>query len=223
MVFSALHLFSQLQKGNTIIAIEGNYIKANTQSGVTTNISYTQGKYLNGGISAGYFITGKFVAGLGLDYTWNKETRYNTLYFNNFYQQEQLSTKAHVILPNVYLAYYYQVVNKLYVSAGLKLNYGKIKSEYNTIYAGSGPFSDPSGTNPAINLPYVKGASGNSETDYFSATVSPELMYFASRRIGLSLNLGGITYAMNDWKTDNSNVIFCFKPDYWKFGIKFKL
>lgn len=222
-IFSALNLFSQIEKGNISIGIDGNYSKVNTQNGVTTNLNYTKGKYLNAGLSIGYFITDKFIAGAGLDYMQNKETRYNSLFFNNFLQKEEMDIKSKVILPNVYLGYYYQVVNKLYFTSTLKFSYGKIKTEYSTFYAGTGPFTDSAFSNTTNIVPYGKGINGNSESDYFSASIYPEVLYYISAKFGICLNLGGISYSINDWETSNSSFAINFKPDYWRFGLKFKI
>jgi len=223
IIFSALNLFSQIEKGSICIGLDGNFMKVNTQNGVTTNQNYTKGQYLNIGLSAGYFITPGLVAGIGLDGNWNKETRYNSMYFNNFIQQEEMEIKSNVVLPNVYLGYYYQIVNKLYVSTTLKFSYGNIKTEYSTFYAGGGPILESAWTNPSNSTPYARGTSNSSEIKYFSAALSPEVSYFISSKLSICLNLGGITYAMNEWKTDNSNVILSLKPDYWRFGVKIRV
>lgn len=223
MVFAALNLFSQIEKGNISIGINGNYTKVNTQNGVTTNLNYTKGQYLNAGFDIGYFITDRLIAGAGFDYIGDKETRYNSLYFNNFVQMEEMDLKSKAFLPNVYLGYYYKVVSKLYFSTSLKLSYGKIKTEYSTTYAGGGPFIDANGTIQSNNDPYVKGSNGDSETDYFSAQIYPEVMYFITGKLGVCLNLGGIAYSINDWETNNSGFALNFKPDYWRFGIKVRL
>ena len=223
MVFAALNLFSQIEKGNISIGINGNYTRMNTQNGVTTNLNYTKGQYLNAGVDIGYFITDRLIAGAGLDYIGNKETRYNSVYFNNFLQMEEMDLKSKAFLPNVYLGYYYKVVSKLYFSTTLKFSYGKIKTEYSTTFAGGGPFTDSNGTIQSNSDPYVKGSNGDSETDLFSAQIYPEVMYFITGKFGVCLNLGGIAYSINDWETNNSGFAINFKPDYWRFGIKFRL
>lgn len=223
MIFSALNLFSQIEKGNISIGIDGNYTKVNTQNGVSTNLNYTKGQYLNAGAYIGYFITDRLIAGAGFDYMLNKETRYNSLYFNNFLQLEEMDLKSKAFLPNVYLGYYYKVVSKLYFSTTLKFSYGKIKTEYSTTFTGGGPFFDSNGAIQSNNVPYTKGSSGDSETDYFSAQIYPEVMYFVSSKFGVCLNLGGIAYSINDWETNSSSFSINFKPNYWRFGLKFRL
>lgn len=222
IVFSTLDLFSQVGKGTIIIPVAGNYTKANTENGVTTNQNYTKGQYLNIGASIGYFITDRFIAGAGLDYNWAKETRNNRMHFNNFLQSESMNIKSKVYLPNIYLGYYYQIFDKLYFNTSLKLSYGKVKTGINTIYAGSGPFS-VSDTNWTNGIPYVKSYESNSETDFFSAEIYPEVTYFFSAKFGVCLNLGGIAYSMYNWETDDSSFAINFKPDYWRFGIKIKI
>lgn len=222
IVFSSLNLFSQIGKGTAIIQVAGNYTKVNTENGVITNQNATKGQYLNVGASIGYFLTDRLIAGAGLDYNWAKETRDNRIYLNNFLQQESMDIKSKVYIPNIYLGYYYKVFDKLYFSTSLKLSYGKIKTGMSTMYTVMGSFS-VSDTVSTYSIPVVNGYESNSETKLFSAEIYPEVTYFISSKFGVCLNLGGISYSMYNWETHNTNLAINFKPDYWSFGIKFKL
>lgn len=225
LVLSTMDLFSQIDKGKIIISVNGNYTKSTSENGVLTNQTTVQGKYLNIGASFGYFLTDKFIAGFGLDYSWNKETRSNTLMINRFSQYEGIDLKSTAVLPNIYLGYYYQVINKLYFNTNLKLSYGKVKSEYNDLLVGDVHY--PADTIISVtdqySASYMFSKAGSTEVDFFSAQVLPELNYFVSQKISLCLGLGGIEYSMIDWKTDNSNCTINFSPAYWRFGIKIKL
>ena len=128
IVFSALDLFAQLDKGDIIISADGNYIETNIGNGVTTNQDFTKGQYLNLGTSIGTFITNKLIVGVGLDYNLGKETRSNSLNFINFIQEEIMDVKSNVILPNLYLGYYQRIVDKLYLNTTLRFSYGSVKS-----------------------------------------------------------------------------------------------
>jgi hypothetical protein len=225
ILLTTLNLFSQIEKGKIIVSIDGNYLETSTENGVTSNQNVSQIKNLNLGTSFGYFITDRFVLGVGLDYYWNKESRTTELMINKFFQAEVMNIKSKAFLPNIYLGYYYPIINKLYVNANLKFSYSTIKSEYNTLIAGSVYY--PSDTvitlTDRYSSTYVNGTEGNSEVDLFSAEILPELTYFISSKFGLCLGLGGIKYSMIDWKTENSNWTINFDPAYWRFGIKIKI
>jgi hypothetical protein len=192
-------------------------MKTTSENGVTTNQNDTQGKYLSIGGSVGFFLTNRLIAGVGLDYNWGKEIRYNLLSFNGFTQAEETFVKSKIFLPNFYLGYYYPITNKLFFNTNLKFSYGKLKSEVNTSYGGY------STSNTSTSLSYITSVSQDSEYNYFSFKVSPELTYFISAGFGLYLGLGGIEYTAIDWKKDNSSWTVNFNPSYWRLGIKVKL
>lgn len=225
IALSTLDLFSQIDKGKIIVSIDGSYMKTTTESGVTTNQNVVQAKNLNIGTSVGYFITDRFIVGVGLDYYWNKESRTTELMINRFFQVEVMDIKSKAFLPNIYLGYYYPIINKLYIDANLKFSYGKIKSEYNTLIAGSVYY--PTDTYIVLtdrySSTYVNGSERSSDVDFFNAKIFPELTYFISSKFSLCLGLGGVEYSMSDWKTDNSSWIINFNPAYWRFGIKIKI
>lgn len=223
-VLSTFDLFSQINNGNFVIAFDGNYMKTSTDNGVTTNFTDNKGQYLNISSSIGHFFTNSFVVGIGLDYIWVKEVRDNTLKFNNFIQEEEMKITSKALLPNLYLGYYYQIINNLYFNANIKFCYGKFNSEYTTLYAGMGLFNtDSTFINLTPHDSYVKGYSMESKYNYFSTKISPELTYFISPKFGINIGLGGIEYSIIDWKSNNSNWTVSFNPNYWKFGIKINL
>lgn len=222
IVFSTIDLFAQFDKGDIIISADGNYIKTDTENGVTTNQNSTKGQYLNLGTSIGTFITNKLIVGVGLDCNRGNETRTSLLYFNDFTQEEMMTVKSNVILPGLFLGYYQRIVDKLYFSSMLRFSYGKVKSEYSTIYAG---MSSPMESTEYLNTfkSYSRGSARSSESDYFGTEVCPELTYFISSKLGLCIGLGAVKYSMTDWKTENSNWLVNFNPNYWKLGIKIKI
>jgi len=225
IVLSTLDLFSQIEKGRIIVSIDGNYMKTTTENGVTSNQHVSQIKNLNIGTSVGYFISDRFVLGVGLDYYWNKESRTTELMINRFFQSEVMNIKSKAFLPNIYLGFYYPIINKLCINANFKLSYGKIKSEYNTLIAGSVYYPTDTITKltDRYSSTYVNGSERNSEADLFSAEILPELTYLISSKFGLCLGLGGVEYSMIDWKTDNSSWIVSFNPNSWRFKIKIKI
>ncbi len=213
IVFSTMDLFGQISKGDIIISFDGNYMKTNTENGVTTNLLSAKGQYLSIGSSFGYFFSNQFIIGIGLNYDWGKETRFNKLYFNNFLQEEEMNIKSNVFLPNIYLGYYFPITSKLYFNTDLKFSYGTIHSDTKTTYAGAGPSFDS----------YIRSSAKESKSDYFSSQICPELTYFISTKLSLYLRLGGIEYSLIDWKKENSGWAVNFNPSYWKFGIKVKI
>lgn len=224
-LFSTLNVFSQTDKGKVLISVDGNYTKSTTGNGVTRNQYTVHGSYLDAGVSAGYFISDRFIVGFGLDYGLTKEDRTNEIIVNRFSQLETMNLKSKSLLPNVYIGYYYQIVNKLYINTDLKFIYGKIKSDYNTLVAGSVYYS----SSTLIELDdqyfssYLFGQEQNSKTDFFSAKILPELSYFISPKFSFYLGFGGVEYSLVDWKNDNANWTISFNPTYWKFGLKIKV
>ncbi len=203
---------------------DGNYSNTTTETGVITNLSQTDGKYLNISPSTGYFLTDNFVVGIGLDYIRNKETRWNNLYFNDRIHLESLDIKSKAFLPNVYLARYFSITNKFYFSAKMKVSYGKIKTEFETVYmenenlSSDGLFDILEGTNPSVS-----SLSGESDADYFSPQLIPELTYFITDRFSACLGLGGIKYSITDWEDSNSDWNVNFNPAYWSLGMKIRM
>ena len=224
IIFQTFNLFSQINKGNFIISTNGSYVKSNTENGVSTNSTYIQGRYLNISLSGGYMLTDGFVIGAGIDYNWGKEKRLNNLHLNNFSQSESMDIKSTSLLPCLYLGYYYQIINKLYISANLKFNYGKIKSSMDAIYS-----SMTLALDSILVVPGVNGSASLSEyktdskLDIFSAKAYPELVFFISNKFSLFLEPGGIEYSILDWKNDNSSWVVSFKPDFWRLGIKVRI
>ncbi|MCK9312271.1 MAG: hypothetical protein M0P26_08350 [Bacteroidales bacterium] len=223
IIFSTFDMFAQMEKGDIIISVSGNYIKTTTEDGGYTNQNATQGKYLNFSPSIGTLTKDNTIAGLGLDYYWTKEKRFNSIRFNGFLQNEVMNAKSKVILPYFYIGYYYHIISKLYLNANFKMGCGVIKSEMNTDYVGTREYDGSSDLTSFDFETYVNGAESSSDYDYFCTNIYPEITYFVSTRLGLCLGIGGIEYSMIDWKKDNSSWIVNFNPNYWKFGIKVKL
>lgn len=215
VIFSTLNIYAQDNKGKVLISGDVNYMKTSSESGVTTNKSSVQGQYLSVGSSIGYFVTDRFIVGVGLDYNWEKELRSNLLYFNHIIQLEKTDVKSKVFLPNIELGYYYPIINKLYFNTTTKISFGTVKSEYNTTYAVASPFIDTASFSNSLS-----GGHNNSEYDIFSMKVSPEVVYFISPEFGVCLGLGGIEYSLID---NNSGWMINFNPNYWRVGFKFKL
>lgn len=225
IVLSSLDLLAQIGKGKIMVSVDGDYIKTSTENGVTTNQNLAQIKNLSVGTSVGYFITDRFIAGVGLDYYWDKESRSTEMMMNKFVHVEVMDVKSYVFLPNIYFGYYYPINNKLYINANLEFSYSTIKSDYNSLIVGRVTHATDTvvSLSDSLSPTYHKSYGGNSEVDFFSVRLFPELTYFITSNFGLCLGLGGIEYSMADWKTDNSSWGINFNPVNWRFGIKIKI
>lgn len=105
-----------------------------------------------------------------------------------------------------------------------KFSYGKIKSDFDTNVAewkydspSNGVFEPSNGVYPRFSM-----GEGSSKVDYFGIDIIPELSFFISSRFSLYLGLGGISYSLLDWETEQSNWSINFNPTYWKTGLKIK-
>ena len=224
IVFSTLDVFAQLSQRDIVISADGNYTQTNFENGVTTNRDNTKGKYLHLGTSIGTFITDKLIIGVGLDYNWSNEKRMNSLDFDNFMQVGQMEIKSHVILPTVFIGYYQRIIDRLYFNGTLRFSYGKVISETQSVWAGMTIPDFSSGTTQGVVTEnYTRFSLDDSQSDYYSTEVCPELTYFVSPKVGLCLGLGGVKYSMTDFKTENSNWSVNFNPSYWNLGVKIKI
>lgn len=224
---STFNLFSQLQKEAFTVSLLGNYTKTTSASGGASNNTSINEQNLNVGTSIGYNISNKFTLGVGLDYYWEKETRYSELYLQeqDYVQCDKIDLKSKALLPNIFVGYYYQVVNKLYLQANLKLSYGSLNSKSDYFIASAGSYS-LGGFETGFdydNISPNSGGSNEDKYDVFSAEINPELIYFLSKNIGAFVDFGGIEYSIIDWKKDNSNWVASVKPVYWQVGVKINI
>jgi len=223
IIFLTFDLFAQIEKGDIMISVGGNYTKTTTENGVITNQNATQGQYLSLSPSIGVMAKENTIVGVGLDYYRTKEQRLNNLFFNGFFQSERMNIKSKVILPYFYIGYYYHIMSQLYLNANFKMGFGVVKSEMNTYYAGMREYDGSTELSNFDYGAYTRAAENSSSNDYLCTNICPELTYFVSKKLGLCLGMGGIEYSIIDWKKENSSWIVNFNPNYWKFGIKIKL
>ena len=213
-VLYTFNLSAQFSKGDMLISVDGNYSKTHRVSGVTTNLFNSNEKNLNLGASMGFFVNNHVLLGFGVDYSWEKATQMNMLVLDNKIQIEEMNTKTNLILPNAFVGLYYPILERLYVNTNLKLSYGVAKSEYDTFFAGS---------QLEASQAYSNGSEGDNSYDYFSTQICPEITWFATSKVGLSLGLGGIGYAITDWESNTSSWMVNFNPNVWKLGVKIRL
>ena len=223
LILSSLSISGQIEKGNFIFSLNGNYLKTYSSDGVTTNNMTIHGKYLNLGTSVGYFFGDHLDGGIGFDYFWAKESKNSYTAISYYRQEEVLHVKSKLFLPNIFLGYYQKIYNHLYVSTQLKLNYGKSNSEYSTYYVCIETVPD---TATIIGPSYgfrQEESEGKSDSKYFMIQFIPSLSYFINSKMGLYIEIGGINYNLIDWETDNSSFSFNFNPNHWRFGISLRL
>ena len=221
-VLYTFNLSAQFSKGDMLISVEGNYSKSNSGSGVFTNQFVSNEKNLNLGASMGFFVNNHVLLGFGVDYSWEKATHINRLFFDDKFQFEELNTKTNLILPNAFVGYYYPILERLYFNTNLKLSYGVMKSENTTNCMGGTKFTSTYQLQ-IENLAYAYTIERDADYDYFSAQICPEITWFATSKVGLSLGLGGIGYAITDWESDTSSWMINFNPNVWKLGVKIRL
>lgn len=215
---------AQINKGAIILMLDGNYNKSSNSFGVSTNQTSIEGNYLTLGTSAGLLLTDRWMLGIGVDYNRNKETRTSMMFINQYYQVEKSDIKSNALFPNIYVGYYYPIINKLYLSAKAKFSLSNITTDYNTLIAGRinnlSSFFIPIFAEGTL---YSFTNERSTKTDYFSTSVIPELTWFFTSKLGLRLALGGIEYSILDWKSNNSQWDINFNPSHWSFGIQFIL
>lgn len=218
--FSSIHLIAQTDNGKFIFSMEGNYQKTASENGTFINKTSAQSKNTNVGITIGYFITNRFVAGIGLDYFWVNETRTSFLALDQNYNMEVQKIKLSTFAPSIYFNYYIPVLPNLYFNSRLKFNYGKIKSDLSSARASMVPYEP---YNLTESLPYSQSSGTIENLEFFDARFSPELSWFFSSRLGLYLGLGGLEYSISEWESDNSSFSINFNPSNWRLGVTFKI
>jgi hypothetical protein len=217
------YVYSQISKGNIQISLNGNFIKTNNATGVTTNYLNSDTKQLVLDGTLEYFVSPNTMLGIGLEYTRIKENTLSHLYFNNFMQIEEFETESKILLPHIGIAHHFRIVDNLFLSPYLNIGFGRMKAEYNTIIAGrkdlqSGDYvySDPDESTSGL-----RGQKDDTESDYLNANVCPQMNYYVSQNFGVYLELGGINYSISDW--DNEQWLVDFNPRYWSLGFKIRI
>lgn len=213
-------------KTRVIFSAEGSYNEASINNGTTLHLNETEGHYLVGGISAGFFLTDRFIVGFGLEFNKSAEDRYALLILNNSYiQEEKMKIKSSLLSPNLYAGWYFKIINNFYCNVNLKISYGKINTEYQSKIGARSKFTRDSVQFYPIDgsLAYSATFESDSKFDYFSAGIHPQVTYFMTKNFGIYISLGSIEYSILDWENDNSEWNANFNPSYWRFGVKLRL
>jgi|GEM_PF-2898333 hypothetical protein len=126
------------------------------------------------------------------------------LSFSNVYQKSSSDTKykTNIISPSLFIQNYYPLAQKLYLSLKSEVGFGWVtnKSEY-TSY------------------------TNKSEYNVVGCSISPELDYFITSKVGMKANFNGFSFAhyYNDEDYYFNKVQFDLNPSNWSFGFFVKL
>lgn len=221
-----IKMSAQVEKGDIIIRIDGDYTKAPSSQGVTSNLFINNSKTLNIGPSIGLAISDNFEAGVGLSYYWNKETTTNIISSIGSIKVEEMNITSKSLMPNIYLGYYYNLSNKFSINTNLVMAYGSIKNDLTTLINNQQNLEsgDLTVTNGSVaNAESAIYIESTNKANIFQAHLNPELSYYITPKFGLSVIMGGIQYSHNDTESAQSNFAINFHPNNWRFGLKFKL
>lgn len=223
LLLMSVKFYSQVEKGNIIIRLDGNYNKTLSEHGVTTNSYANKSKIMNVGPSIGIAISNNFEAGIVLDYFRSFEERYHSvLTMNKHAQVEKLQRKQYAFMPGIYLGYYRNITEKISFNTNFNMRYGNLHSEMVSQWAGidyiSWSIIVPGPGDGSISV----YSESEQKFEYASASLLPEISYYITPAFGLSLGLGGVEYALVDWESDNSTFVIDFHPRNWRLGLRMK-
>jgi len=140
-----------------------------------------------------------------LSYMLSKNTALGVgLSLSNNYQKSSSGTKytTNIISPSLFIQNYYPLAQKLYLS---------LKSEVGFGWA----------TSKTENSSY----SSKDEYNVLGCSISPELDYFITSKVGMKANFNGLSFAhyYNDEKYYSNKLQFDLNPSNWSFGFFVKL
>jgi hypothetical protein len=230
-LYTTFLLHSQVKKGDNVISLNGMYTKNTTQDGVIGNSMTVNNHHFNLGATFTSYVTNHFLLGFGLNYISQKDLRTSKLVLNDGHDMnsqiiryEVLNLKSTAPLPFLLVGYNMNVTNKLNFNANLKINYGQMSTNTTdqTIYQQFPIFNAQPVLVSNILLPNITTVSKD-QNDFAAASIIPEMTYFFTNQIGLSVALGGIQYSITDWKTSKSDFWINLSPNTWLVGLKYKL
>jgi hypothetical protein len=217
---TSMSVYSQIRNGTIAVAVSGNYYDGSSLSGVTTNSLTTKAQNIDAGISIEYFVKSNVSIGVALDYGWGKEDRVNSFSSNTFSQKEFVNVKSTLILPSLIGGYYLQVMDRLSLNMNVKLSYGSCSINSHADYLWIQQNDDWTHLQTGAINEFISWDTDNNYS-YFGSSLSPEINYFFSEKIGLCLKLGGIEYGILDWDKYQSSWNVNFNPNFWRLGVKF--
>lgn len=217
---TSISVYSQISKGTVAVSASGNYYNGSSLSGVITNSLTTKAQNIDAGLSIEYFVKSNISIGVGLDYSWGKEDRINRFSSHTFSQVELMNEKSNLILPSIIGGYYLHVIDRVYLNMSLRLSYGKYSINSHADYIWMQQLEEGAQTQTGAINEFISWDSDDNY-GYFGSTLSPEINYFFSEKVGFCLGLGVIEYGILDWDKDQSSWNVNFNPNYWRLGIKF--
>ncbi|GHT25602.1 hypothetical protein AGMMS4957_20710 [Bacteroidia bacterium] len=178
----------------------------------------------NVGLTLGAALNKNWELGVGFEYRHQKMKTMSELYlpFSNEQVMAQQQTETKVSLPvfSLYSAYYIHLSNRFYFTPRLEVGYGQATekntavTETVTLYrTDEFDYFSPGKSGKELR------AFSPPKYDCFAMQLSPELRYFLSDNIGVSLGLGGVQLSLVDWEWDSKQWIANFNPAYWKLGM----
>ncbi|GHT42266.1 hypothetical protein AGMMS49965_13430 [Bacteroidia bacterium] len=202
------------------------YADQATSSGASINAAALQSSSWNAGLTLGAAINKNWELGVGVEYQHQKMNTLLQLYLPINDEQiavaiQQTETKISLPLFSLYSAYYIHLSNRLYLTPRLDVRYGQAKEESTEFIATSTSFRKDGGyLMPDYGGYYtLRETSSTSKYKFFAMQLSPELRYFLSNNIGVSLGLGGVQLSLVDWEWDSKQWLANFNPAYWKLGL----
>jgi hypothetical protein len=228
-LLSGVYLHGQVNSNGFVFRIDGNYNETTINSALSSVTGYNA-KSKNGSvsISAGY-LDRYWLFSLGFEYSHNKTDALGMLKVPTQTTTFLLS-EQNIISLNSYggvlgVNYFLPVWRNLYFSPGFHLGYGTIGGDNsNFIVSTSIPNTyDQFVVSEIDSRLYASTYESKISSSYFSMQLSPELTWFFSNHLGLTLQAGGFGIRVVDSDWCNSDKQINFNPSFWKLGIIFKI
>jgi len=199
---SALAANAQTEKGKFILGGTIGYSSTKSET-VQYNNKRTNLDLLP---SAGYFVSENLALGLGIGYsrninniTYNSEPAVHYAYYNR-----KETTDYFMISP--FIRHYVNISDKFkfFSQLSVPMKWGNIKSE-------------DGGNNPAADVI----SDSKSKTTSIGVGIEPGLAYFPTKKIGIQLSIGGISYAWNKTRDEAGSFNNEMKAHAFNLGTNF--
>jgi hypothetical protein len=209
LVLIASEVFCQVEAGQFFISGGAAFSRKNSElySGYSGTHVVETAFNVNPGV--GYMIKPRFMAGIGLGYSQLKtESTYRSVSLGlpgTITQNVNVRNTTSFLSSSVFLKYLIPLQNKIIFALGLDLQYDT--KEFTSNLTVVSP--------PSLTPVYV-----HSPDEYFTASISPEIQAFLTKRIGVlaKYNLFNATYSRNkDIGVKNGKTDYHFKLDPSQF------
>jgi hypothetical protein len=222
IVAMSMSVDSQIVKGDYAVSINGNYGKGFSSSGVSTNNFSIKGETLNASIAIEHYKKSKSYIGFGIDLHWSDDLISNTILSKTFTQYEDMNVKSMLIFPHLICGQYMQIANDLFFNMSVRVGLGRLTYESTSDYKN---FQHNIGGTLTLTTNPNEDLSWDASDAFleFGTSLTPEINYFISERLGLSLYLGDIGISILDFDKSQTSFNVNFNPNNWKLGIKYIL